>query len=133
VLIGAGGAARSIGIHLAYKGVNDIIICNRTPSKAENLKGDINKIRPNICLTIPFDTEALGDVIDKNDLVVNTIPINSTWGTSEFPLNLKKIIRKDINVCDIIYNPVETAFIKEAKLKGLLLSTVMKCYCTKVL
>ena len=38
IIIGAGGAARAIGIHLVTKGVKEIFICNRTLNNAEKLK-----------------------------------------------------------------------------------------------
>ncbi|HHU69709.1 MAG TPA: shikimate dehydrogenase [Thermoanaerobacterales bacterium] len=118
IIIGAGGAARAIGIHLVTKGVKEIFICNRTLNNAEKLKDDINKICPATCKIVPFETKCIRDIIGKNDLIVNTTSLGMAPNIEESPIMTEDIFRNDIHVCDIVYNPLETLFLKNARKKG---------------
>ena len=131
IIIGAGGAARAIGIHLVTKGVKEIFICNRTLNNAEKLKDDINKICPATCKIVPFETKCIRDIIGKNDLIVNTTSLGMAPNIEESPIMTEDIFRNDIHVCDIVYNPLETLFLKNARKKVQILSMVMKCFYIK--
>lgn len=118
IIIGAGGAARAIGISLAMKGMREIIICNRTYNNAEILKDDINKIYPGSCKVLPYKTESIREIMQQNDLLVNTTPLGMVPNIEESPIMSEDIFRNDIFVCDIVYNPLNTLFLKNAKKAG---------------
>jgi shikimate dehydrogenase len=106
-VLGAGGVTSSI-IHTLENEGAKIFLSNRTKKKAEELKKKYTEIevldwgkRPSIC-----------------DIVINTTSIGLT---KEEKINI------DFSDCsgnknklfyDLIYNPKETTFLKEAKLRG---------------
>ena len=106
-ILGAGGVTSSIVDALQHKGAR-IFLSNRTKKKAEELKRKYTKIevldwgkRPSVC-----------------DIVINTTSIG---------LAKDEKINIDFSDCvgdknklfyDLIYNPKETNFLKEARLRG---------------
>jgi shikimate dehydrogenase len=120
LLIGAGGAARSISVELASQGASSITIANRSLEKAEEI---VKIIRSNF----NTDVNAIGfDIsqsqLDGVEILINTTPIGmNVAGTDsifKMPIDEKLDLGSDVLVCDIVYNPDETEFIKWAKSQG---------------
>lgn len=113
LLIGAGGAARAIYFTMAFEGIKKIDITNRTPEKGEYLV-------KNCPYPVSSDVLTLMDA-EKNlaayDIIVQTTSIGMYPNTGNAPLSLEGINR-DAFVCDIIYTPLETKLLKDAKQKG---------------
>ena len=115
MIIGAGGACRSIAIELASKGVESIEIRNRSLDGANEI---INSINNN------FDTKAIcsKNTISRNclidiDILINTTPIGMESNLCPIDTNIE--IDKKILVCDIVYKPKDTVFIKWAQKNNL--------------
>jgi len=113
LIIGAGGAARAIFYTLLQQGARKVDIANRTVKNAQTLIENS-----------PFDSEsdALSLIeaeqqIQSYHLIVNTTSIGMKPKVDEIPLVLNNI-RRDTVVSDIIYNPLETKFLSEAKKFG---------------
>ena len=85
--------------------VSEIAICNRTKSKAENLKDLFKNLQ-----IIDW-----GD-IPNFDLIINATSIGLN-NTDTFDLDFSKI-KKGKFFYDIIYNPNETNFLKKLKRLG---------------
>ena len=113
LVIGAGGAARAIYFSLAEAGVKKMDICNRTPSKAESL---VNAC-PFVVETSILDLETAEKVMNKYDLIVQTTSIGMSPNIAEIPLAITSL-KAGCFVSDIIYNPLETKFLKEAATLG---------------
>lgn len=113
LVIGAGGAARGIYFSLVKEGVCQIDIANRTISRAQQIIDDNPYEAASEALSIQ---EAEGQ-LEAYDLIINTTSIGMSPQVNEVPLSLNHL-RKDAFVCDIIYNPLETKFLSEAKQKG---------------
>jgi shikimate dehydrogenase len=110
LLIGAGGAARGILFSLAANGAKWIDVCNRTLSNAEKLLRDCHmNIQSNI-LTMKEAEEKL----DQYQLIINTTSVGMHPNVEQMPLDVEKLVQGSI-VSDIIYNPIETKLLKEAK------------------
>ena len=110
-VIGAGGAARGILFEIIKQPVLEITIINRTIDKSIQLKKELDQLNKNILIktqiwtnkTVPFDY----------NLVINS----SSYGMQldeDLDINFSKIKKNSI-ICDIIYNPQETSFLKRAK------------------
>lgn len=115
LIIGAGGACRSIAIELALEGANSIEIRNRSIANAKSIVDTINKNTKTIA-------SYRDKVIDKSDLekidiFINTTPIGMK--SDKCPIDESIEVNKDILVCDIVYNPHETNLIKWSKKQGL--------------
>ena len=116
VLLGAGGAAKAIA-YQAAQDVKELVILNRTPDKAKKLAEMIPK---------SFGAKVKGDMLSldvlKQELETVDILINSTSvgmhpnvDSSSVPADF---LRSDLCVMDIIYNPLETKLLKDAKSVG---------------
>lgn len=111
MIIGAGGACRSIAVELASRSIASIEIRNRSLNKANEIVNIINNNFNTsiLCSTKVIDEEDLNNI----DILINTTPIGME---SELcPINEKLSPRKNILVCDIVYKPHNTSFIKWAK------------------
>ena len=103
-ILGAGGVVPSIIFALQEMNVSKIIVSNRTKKKAEDLKSRFYNL----------------EVSDWGDLVDFDVIINATsLGLNKETINLD--FSKSGNnklFYDVIYNPVETNFLKNAKKLG---------------
>lgn len=110
LLLGAGGAARAIIAALSEeKGVASIIIANREQKKAAELASAGEKLGLK-CQVIAFD-----DVMNASpeaDLIVNATSIG--LGNEPSPVDSDHIKKGSI-VYDIVYRPVVTDLIEQAK------------------
>ncbi len=111
LFIGSGGAARAIGFSLALAGAEKIIICDIDTQKAGLLAQDIRE-------KTGVDTETIGREALAAHATGAGCLINAT------PLGLKRsdplplpgdCIHKHHLVCDLVYNPPETQFLRAAK------------------
>ncbi len=120
LIFGAGGVAPSIlSTFIKKNGANKIYLCNRTRNKAEELKRSWDKIinlygmEKNTIEIIDW-----GKKIELCDLVINTTSLGLSkderinFDFSDYDNN------RDSLFYDLIYNPKETNFLKEAELRG---------------
>ncbi|MFW6125848.1 MAG: shikimate dehydrogenase [Chloroflexota bacterium] len=118
VLLGAGGAARGVSFALATAGALSLTLVNRTFERTEDLVLDLRRYRTEV-RALPWTREGLERALAKSDLLVNCTSIgmkhNATEGQS--PLDAA-LIPGDTLVCDIVYNPLETPLLTEAKKAG---------------
>ena len=108
LLIGAGGASRAIIYALLEERVAKIIIVNRTVARAQELAQFFNKIYPTkfeILLELKQITESI-------DLIVNSSSQGMN-GANDIEIDLAKFSQPIIY--DIIYKPLETKLIQDAK------------------
>lgn len=110
LVIGAGGAARAIYFSLIAEGCIHIDITNRTLSAAQELIGDHQTSK---ALTL-LEAE---QKIHTYDIMINTTSVGMYPQTNEVPIQLTRLKNAAI-VSDIIYNPLETQFLKEARQLG---------------
>ncbi|MCD7033022.1 shikimate dehydrogenase [Metabacillus sp. GX 13764] len=113
LIIGAGGAARAIYFSMATVGCLAIDICNRTPSKAEKLIEECPAKPISKALSL---AQAEADLAGY-DMIIQTTSIGMHPDTDSVPISLEKA-GTDAIVCDIVYNPLKTAFLQQAEQKG---------------
>lgn len=113
LIIGAGGAARALYFTLAQAGVNRLDIYNRTTQKAEALINDC----PFRVLSAAIGKEEAEKNLADYQLLIQTTPIGMAPNIESLPLSLHNL-KTDALVSDIIYNPLESKFLREAKNKG---------------
>ena len=103
-IIGAGGVSPSIIFALKNMGCENIYLTNRTLEKAEKIKKTFNDIV----------IQKWGDIPDF-DIVINATSVG--LNNDNFDLELNKVGNNKF-FYDVIYNPSETNFLKNAKLNG---------------
>lgn len=111
MIIGAGGACRSIAIELCTKNVKSIEIRNRSINSPIEIA---NIIKSNFNVSTSYSNEPIIDTdLENIDILINTTPIGME---SELcPIDENLIPKNNLLVCDIVYKPHETTFIKWAK------------------
>jgi shikimate dehydrogenase len=113
VLLGAGGAARAIGFGLKGKACQ-LIISSRSKKGGERLSKELGyDYLPNSSL---FRMKA-GDF--EADVVINATTLGMVPREEETPIP-KKLLKEGMTVMDIVYQPLQTRFLREAREKGCL-------------
>jgi shikimate dehydrogenase len=110
LLIGAGGAARGIYFSLIDRVAKRIDICNRTVSKAKQLIEEGDAAVSSAAFSLSEAEQRLGEY----DIVINTTSVGMYPNVEQMPLSLANLKEGTI-VSDIIYNPLETKWLKEAR------------------
>jgi len=113
VLLGAGGAAKAIAFAIAEK-ASSLIILNRTKRKAVNLVKELNKKLKVNALGNSLTFKALKNSLKDADILINATSVGMEPNVNQ-TLVAKELLQKDMVVFDIIYNPLETKLLKEAR------------------
>ena len=109
-VLGAGGAARAIIASLAEVGVEEIRLSNRTRARAEALRAEFG---PKVKVV---DWVQAGNMIEDCATVVNTSSLGMV-GKPELRIPLDALT-PDMLVTDIVYTPLETRLLHEARQAG---------------
>ncbi len=113
-IIGAGGAARSVFLGLCSMSISEIYIFNRDIRRAKRLVEELSPAFPEIKVFI----ESFSNIRNSNfdtDIVINATSLGLNGENLPIPWNR---VEGDPIFYDLIYNPIETPFIKEAKRRG---------------
>lgn len=117
LIVGAGGASKAISFTLINENINSLVIANRSKENACNLIENI-RMQCDFEEISYVDIKDAYELIDDVDIIINTTPIGMyPKHEVEPPIKTDKINEKHI-VMDVIYNPLETALLKEARLNG---------------
>jgi shikimate dehydrogenase len=109
VVIGAGGAARAILWALIERGFSDVRIVNRTEARAQELASAFPPARA-------FGFDQLNHLLEGAELVVNSSTLGMA-GAPPLSIDLS-VIGSNAAVCDIVYHPLETDLLKQARRGG---------------
>jgi len=118
LMIGSGGAARAVGFTLAAKAkLGALTILGIIEPELKKLAGDIAEKTPVKAEGRRMKDEFLAEEIRKADLLIQCSPVGMHPKVDETPVPAK-LLRKDLIVMDIVYNPRETRLLREAKAQG---------------
>lgn len=106
-LIGAGGGARAVAYAIDIKG-GRLMVFNRSVEKGQALAKEFNGQSFNL------DEIAL---VKTADIIINATSVGMKPEQNKTPIPKEYLCKEQI-VFDIIYNPMETRLLKEAKSKG---------------
>jgi shikimate dehydrogenase len=118
VVLGAGGAARAITYVLADKDIN-LTILNRQEELdwaeviAELIKEDFDKV----VRVLELCDEYLAEALQKADILINATSVGMSPAGDKSPVPAG-LLRKDLVVFDVVYNPIDTRLLYEAKAVG---------------
>ena len=119
VILGSGGAARAVAIQLAFDGAAEIVMANRTFSKAEEIMATINeKIPTSKGKAIEMDEEIIKEELKDAAIVINCTPVGMKSTIDQSPINNVDTFHKGLFVIDIIYDPLKTKLIYIAEEAG---------------
>lgn len=117
-ILGAGGASRAISFVLAESGAN-LVILNRWQELdwAEELARQINDTFKKEVKALESDEANLEAALDRADIVVNATSVGMSPHIDESPVPAR-LLRPDLAVFDIVYNPLKTRLATEAARAG---------------
>lgn len=106
VMLGAGGAARAIAYGLRTRGVR-LVILNRTECRARKLAREVG-----------CDWKPLSELTNlEADLIINATSMGMSPGVDDTPVSAD-FFKAGMLAFDVVYNPAETRFLREAKERG---------------
>src|SRR5213593_4614101 len=112
-VLGAGGAARAVVVALSgEKGITNINIFNRNTERSTELSNMVKKL--GLEATI-ISNDDIQNIASRCNLIINTTPLGMN---NEKSLIKSTSIRKDAIVYDIVYKPVITNLVENAKIAG---------------
>ncbi len=110
VVLGAGGAGRAVVRALAEAGAREVVVVNRTAAAGEwaaGLAGSVGR---------------LGSELDlpEADIVVNATPVGMGRAPADavYPCDPDLVAGPGRVVVDLVYDPVETAWVRAARQRG---------------
>jgi shikimate dehydrogenase len=119
-VLGAGGAARAVVFALARAEAKSITVINRTQERAAFLVDDLADAFPNSQInSTPFTRKDLSRLKDTIDLVINATSVGMYPHIDANPWPADVPLPRQALVNDLVYNPLETLFLKNAQSTGL--------------
>lgn len=107
LILGTGGASKSVFHYLKNNGIKEIIFASRKPKDVENPYKDFKVI----------DYSSLKN-ISSIELIVNTTPLGMYPNIDESPID-ESIISNCNAIVDLIYNPLQTELLKLGEKLGI--------------
>ncbi len=115
ILLGAGGAARAIGVELALAGANQILVVNRSEENGQELA---RLLAHDIGINAQFllwDGEYL--IPAATDVIINATSVGMDDVHAQLPVSWSQV--KDGTVAaDVVFNPPDTLFLRQAREAG---------------
>jgi len=115
LLLGAGGAAKAIAFSLA-KEVDELCILNRDAVKARELASVLEPFGKKI-VGNEFSPKQLQQKLQDSDVLINATFVGMTPYASD-SLVKPDWLKPELTVMDIVYNPVETKLLRDARASG---------------
>ncbi len=113
MILGAGGAAGSIVIGAESQKVGSVTVFNRTLDKSESLCGNLEYASAK-----EWTAEEMRRAASESDIIINCTSLGMSGMESDFE-DLSFLDETSAMLCDLIYNPWETAFLRYGRERGL--------------
>lgn len=117
IIIGAGGAARAISFQLLFNGAGEVLIANRTIENATKLSDNLREHFPTSVSSLGLD-DKLKEELKDADVLINTTPVGMHPYENQKPIVNRDMMHRDLVVNDIVYNPLKTSLLIEARKAG---------------
>ena len=116
LLLGAGGAGKAIAFYAAQE-AEELVILNRTPHKAKKLADVLHREFDKRIIGKDLSTKIIGEELRDTDILVNatSVGMHPNVNQSLVPPNS---LKTDLYVMDIVYNPLDTKLMQDAKAAG---------------
>jgi len=116
LILGAGGASRSISYTLAQE-ARELVVLNRTVERAESLVKELltafgSKVRYGGLSRSHIKAE-----LEDTDILINATTLGMHPNEDETPVD-RDLLRSNLTIFDLVYNPLETRLLREAKAAG---------------
>jgi shikimate dehydrogenase len=118
IIFGSGGACRAVAYTLALKGAKKIIIAGRRESQSVEISRLLDQVKTGVAATVSLTDINCREELKTADVVINSTPIGMWPKVLEPPVIDTRLLSTHTLVWDLVYNPVETRFLREAKAHG---------------
>jgi shikimate dehydrogenase len=120
LLFGAGGAARAVTyVLLADYSPAELIIANRSQQRAENLAARCEALGTDTRIEVAgLADRDIRRAVEASSLIINSTSLGMAPEVDRSPLTADVAFRCDQVVMDLIYTPMETAFLRRAASAG---------------
>lgn len=117
-IVGTGGAGRALAFQFVLDGARKLTLFNRTIERAKKLGDELKrKLGFSEVRVLAYDPDLIRSELKNCDLLVNATSVGMHPNETGIPIPADALHR-DLVVFDIVYNPVRTRLLKEAKRKG---------------
>jgi len=118
LILGSGGAARAVSVTIALEGkVDSMMILGVDDAERDKLVEDIKQGTSCNATGSNLNEDNIKNEVAKADLLIHCTPVGMHPNVDE-TLVTKELMRHDLEVMDIVYNPLETRLLKEARMAG---------------
>ena len=119
LMLGAGGAARAIAFTLAQKGnIGKLVLLDINEEFLSQLTGDLKNGTDAVIVDGALNSAAVAEHMASADLIINCTPVGM-HPNEDASLVDEALFRHGQVVFDVVYNPLETKMLRQAKGKGL--------------
>lgn len=115
-LLGAGGAARSIGVECALAGAAKIYVINRNSERGAALAEVINAHTNAKAEYLPWSNTI--HIPQDSEIVINATCVGLHPYGDEYPDIEYQDFKPGMVACDVVFNPVNTPFLSRARERG---------------
>jgi shikimate dehydrogenase len=116
VVLGAGGGARAVVFGLITEGFQRVVVFNRHLHRAEGLVKHFGRSASHMELrAMPWHESIIESELSKTKVLINATSIGLRGDESPIPA---EIIPPGLLVMDLIYNPPQSRFLRDAKAAG---------------
>lgn len=112
-IVGAGGAARAVAFTLAHYGIKKLYITNRNLEKGMELTEALRQLIDAECIL----RDEFQHISSQLDLLIQTTSVGMSPNVEQ-SIVPNEWLHPNMIVSDLIYNPVETKLLLEAKKRG---------------
>jgi len=119
LMLGAGGAARAIAFTLAQKGsIGELVLLDINEEFLSQLTGDLQSGTDAVIVPGALNPAAVEEHMAAADLIINCTPVGM-HPNEDATLVPDHLFRPGQVVFDVVYNPLKTKLLRQAKAKGL--------------
>ena len=115
LVLGAGGASRSVCVSLALAGCESIVIVNRSPERSEQVAEIIRRSVPDMDVACLNPEDNYDIVVAESDVIINATPLTTFNGALRVPVSL---LNKNQLICDLNYSLYQPPLLQEAEARG---------------
>ncbi|PLY04519.1 MAG: shikimate dehydrogenase [Desulfuromonas sp.] len=119
LMLGCGGAARAVAFTLAQQAaLKELRLLDINQEMLTGLSDDLRKHTEALIIPEPLDDASLVTAMSQADVIIHGTPVGM-HPKEDATLVPQELFRSGQTVFDIVYNPLETRLLREAKGKGL--------------
>lgn len=118
-ILGTGGAARAIAFDMIFHtSPKRLKLCGIVEDEVRMLASDVADKTDIPVDAVIISEDTLADAVSKSQVLINATPVGMYPKTASSPVP-KNVLHPELAVMDIVYNPLETQLLKDAKNLGL--------------